>query len=113
MPVTYAAENEVPDVIWYFSSGAGRKDVRAGRRQRDMAAAVEAANSLSCASVPLYRDHIGIGGRIKRGDFGPALPAAAIISTPRSAVAMMPRSINGSFGPAKLMLTICAPCRTA
>ena len=43
------------------------------------------------------------------GDFGPALPAAAIITMPLAAAAAMPRSISASFGPAKLILTICAP----
>ena len=43
------------------------------------------------------------------GDFGPALPAAATITIPLAAVAAMPRSIKASFGPAKLILTICAP----
>jgi hypothetical protein len=34
-------------------------------------------------------------------------------STSRAAVAAMARSINMSFGPAKLILMICAPCSTA
>ena len=47
------------------------------------------------------------------GDFGPALPAAAIRMTPRSFRPLIACSRIGSRGPAKLILMICAPSFTA
>src|SRR5580704_12923150 len=46
-PLTSAAENEVPDVIWYFSSGAGRKMSTPGAATAIWPPRFDAANSLS------------------------------------------------------------------
>ncbi|MBA7630858.1 hypothetical protein ES703_38383 [subsurface metagenome] len=113
MPETYAAENEVPEVIWYFWSGAGRKMSVPGAASAIWTPRFEAVNRRSWASVPLTAITFGLAAGNRGGDFGPALPAAATSTTSRAAVAAMPRSMSMSFGPAKLMLMICAPCSTA
>ena len=64
-------------------------------------------------NVPLHIQYFNFLGRLATGDFGPALPEAATITIPLAAAAPIPRSINGSFGPAKLILMICAPCSAA
>src|SRR2546430_13404208 len=47
------------------------------------------------------------------GDFGPALPAAAIRMIPSSLSFLIACCRIGSRGPAKLILMILAPCATA
>src|SRR5215813_11049649 len=46
------------------------------------------------------------------GDFGPALPAAAIRTMPLSYAALSARASEGSLGPAKLILMMRAPSCT-
>ena len=100
-------------MIWYFSSGAGRKMSTPGAAIAMWPPRFEAVNNLSWASVALTAITLALAAGYNGGDFAPALPDAATIRMPLAAVAAMPRSIKGSFGPAKLILMICAPCSAA
>src|SRR5215469_5302096 len=63
-----------------------------------------AVNSLLSTSVAVTAITKGMAPGKSGGDFGPALPAAAIRTMPLSYVALSARSSEGSLGPAKLIL---------
>ena len=60
------------------------QDVDAGRGHRDIFAAIGAGEQLVVDVGRRHRDHVGIGAGKSGGDFGPALPAAAISTMPLS-----------------------------
>src|SRR6266436_7321140 len=66
-------------------------------------------NSLSLASVAVTAITLGSAPGNSGGDFGPALPAAAISTMPLSCAALRVRSREGSRGPAKLILITRTP----
>src|SRR4051794_27120113 len=70
---------------------------------------LDALKILSSASVADTAITFGSDAGNSGGDFGPALPAAAISTTPFLAAPAKARPIAGSFGPAKLILMILAP----
>src|SRR5580704_13824304 len=66
-------------------------------------------NILSLASVAVTAMTLGSAPGNSGGDFGPALPAAAISTMPLSCAFLSARSIEGSRGPAKLILMMRTP----
>src|SRR5438094_4624294 len=69
-------------------------------------------NSLSSTSVAVTAITYGSAPGNSGGDFGPALPPAAIRTMPLSYAALSARSSEGSLGPAKLILMMRAPSCT-
>src|SRR5262252_8829328 len=69
-------------------------------------------NNLSLTSVAVTAITYGSAPGNSGGDFGPALPAAAIRTMPLSYAALSARSSEGSLGPAKLILMMRAPSCT-
>src|SRR5262249_49367216 len=68
--------------------------------------------SLSSTSVAVTAITYGSAPGNSGGDFGPALPAAAIRTMPLSYADLSARPSEGSRGPAKLMLMMRAPSCT-
>src|SRR5258708_31697697 len=70
-------------------------------------------NRWSSASVAVTAMTLGSAAGKSGGDFGPALPAAAIRMAPFCRALAIARAIRGSDGPAKLILTTRAPLDVA
>src|SRR5258707_7366139 len=66
-------------------------------------------NNLLSTSVAVTAITYGSAPGKSEGDFGPALPAAAIRTMPLSYAALSARASEGSLGPAKLILMMRAP----
>src|SRR5258707_14280719 len=69
-------------------------------------------NTLSSTSVAVTAITYGSAPGNSGGDFGPALPAAAIRTMPLSYAALSARASEGSLGPEKLMLMMRTPSCT-
>src|SRR5207237_70687 len=87
-------------------SGAGTRMSTPGAAMATWRPRLAPENSLSSMSVAVTAITFGSAAGNSGGDFGPALPAAAIRTMPLSCATLNARSSVGSRGPAKLMLTM-------